>query len=250
MIKVPQTREEVKRYGPALLLFGWLVTVLLGVAARCRPLYRALLRWGIKVYDAKAKRQVQGADQNAIRLRFMLMFEQRATWDEISPILKAYTDPSTLFNQTQSLVGLYWLNARFDEMRQVIEYWKSLPEEWVLENSNKARKAQQIRRSIPDLPLEQRGDAYWEAGKLGSFYVNHYRSSRIASALMKLSKENRDKKARKTVESARAPRNPVHFARVEFDEDFARNVGVNNKTFDRIVRDAERIPEASERADQ
>ena len=141
MIKVPQTREEVKRYGPALLLFGWLVTVLLGVAARCRPLYRALLRWGIKVYDAKAKRQVQGADQNAIRLRFMLMFEQRATWDEISPILKAYTDPSTLFNQTQSLVGLYWLNARFDEMRQVIEYWKSLPEEWVLENSNKSSKS-------------------------------------------------------------------------------------------------------------
>lgn len=239
---MPATREEWESFGNKMLMFGAAVTFFFRVAARCRPLYRALLRWGIKVFDAKAKRQVKGAEQTAISLRFMLLFEQKAAWDKIEPIIRAHSSDSSRFNRTKDMVSLYWLNGRFDEMRQSIEYWKSMSEEWVLAHRNKARKAQKISRAICDLPLEKKADALWKAAESGSFYVNNYCDSRIAAALMNLSEKDDDAKAHEAVNSLQVERNPVVLASMNFDEEFAQQLGADEATFNQIVRDAERIP--------
>ncbi len=239
---MPATREEWESFGNKMLMFGAAVTFFFRVAARCRPLYRALLRWGIKVFDARARRGEKGAVDAALSLRLMLLFEQKAAWDEVKPLVQARASASDRLNNTKNMVALYWLNGRFDEMRQAIEYWKSMSEEWVLAHRNKARKSQNISRTICDLPLEKKADALWKTWKSGSFYVNNYRDSRIAAALMNLSEKDDDDKAREAVDSLQVERNPVILASMNFDEEFSQQLGADEATFNQIVRDAERIP--------
>lgn len=236
----------------ALLLFVQLLLWLLIPLRRIsRPLWRRLLKWQIAGYRyiASVRPSLQNQDR-LIFAQYWLLFEQRASWSLFLRLIEQLPPPNRAVYVVQ-LVGLYWINGRFDEARDAASYGCQVLDAWVSSHLDETAQVLHLVRQIDWWPLQpQPGPflshedtlvALGQASRLGFTALKAWRDLHVASVLLEWSKSKGDRKAQKIVAKMDVDRNPFMVARFYFNSELATRLGMAPDTFDHICKEAESL---------
>lgn len=188
-----------------------------------RPLRRIILN-GLrnaiqKTLSAKRSQSLQDLSSS---VDLLLLVDRRASWEEFHAVLKGMGRYRSQLLLPSQIAYLFWINGRFDEVRDAVSFWLELSQERVM---NDLKQFQTERERF-----------------LFQVKASNYRRAYIASRVMEVSKVNGDNGAKNFVSKLRTNKNPMYSLRsLEFSKEDAVKIGVSEYNFDKICEDAKKF---------